>query len=122
MSETVDNVTEAEQTVEVYNKPVPPELNPTREESTPSELNLDMIRSVPVNLSIEIGQTSISIGELLALAPGAVVELDRRVGEPLDVLVNGSLIARGEIVVVRDYFGIRFTDIVSPMQRVQGLR
>ena len=83
---------------------------------------LDLILNVPVELSLQIGRTSISIGELMQLGPGSVVELDRSVGEPHDVLVNGTLIAHGEVVVVDDQFGIRFTDIVSPQERVRRLQ
>ncbi len=86
------------------------------------ELNLDMILNVPVTLSIEIGRTRTSIGDLMKLNPGSVVELDRLVGEPHDVLVNGTLIAHGEVVVVNDKFGIRFTDIISPSERVKKLQ
>ncbi len=93
------------------------------DESAPGgDLNLDMILNVPVTLSIEIGRTRTSIGELMKLNPGSVIELDRLVGEPHDVLVNGTLIAHGEVVVVNEKFGIRFTDIVSPSERVKKLK
>ena len=123
MSDGIIDATETEQPVEKMETPVvPPEFVDSRNpESPPADLNLDMIFNVPVKLTIEIGQTSISIGELLALTPGAVIELDRSVGEPLDILVNGSLIAHGEIVVLQERFGIRFTDLVSPVDRVEGL-
>ncbi|MGD8976407.1 MAG: flagellar motor switch protein FliN [Gammaproteobacteria bacterium] len=83
---------------------------------------LDLILDVPVNLSLEVGRTSMSVGDLLQLSQGSVVELDRLAGEPLDVLVNGTLVAHGEIVVVNDKFGIRLTDVVSPAERVRKLR
>ncbi len=83
---------------------------------------LDLILDVPVSLSLEVGSTSMSVGELLQLNQGSVVELDRLAGEPLDVLVNGTLVAHGEIVVVNDKFGIRLTDVVSPAERVRKLR
>jgi flagellar motor switch protein FliN/FliY len=83
---------------------------------------LDMILDVPVSLSLEVGRTNMSVGELLQLSQGSVVELDRLAGEPLDVLVNGTLVAHGEIVVVNDKFGIRLTDVVSPAERVRKLR
>jgi len=83
---------------------------------------LDLILDVPVSLSLEVGRTSMSVGELLQLNQGSVVELDRLAGEPLDVLVNGTLVAHGEIVVVNDKFGIRLTDVVSPAERVRKLR
>jgi flagellar motor switch protein FliN/FliY len=77
---------------------------------------------IPVNLSMEIGRTRISIRNLLQLNQGSVVELERLAGEPMDVLVNGTLIARGEVVVVNEKFGIRLTDIISPAERVKKLR
>ncbi len=83
---------------------------------------LDLILDVPVRLSLEVGRTHMSVGELLQLSQGSVVELDRLAGEPLDVLVNGTLVAHGEIVVVNDKFGIRLTDVVSPAERVRKLR
>ncbi len=86
------------------------------------EANLDAILDVPVTLTLEIGRTSLPIKELLSLGQGSVIELERLVGEPHDVLVNGTLIAQGEVVVVNDQFGIRFTDIVSPAERVQRLK
>lgn len=86
------------------------------------EANLDAILDVPVTLTLEIGATQLPIKELLSLGQGSVIELERMVGEPHDVLVNGTLIAQGEVVVVNDQFGIRFTDIVSPAERVQRLK
>ena len=86
------------------------------------EANLDAILDVPVTLTLEIGATQLPIKELLSLGQGSVIELERMVGESHDVLVNGTLIAQGEVVVVNDQFGIRFTDIVSPAERVQRLK
>lgn len=86
------------------------------------EGNLEAILDIPVSLSMEIGRTRISIRHLLQLNQGSVVELDRLAGEPLDVLVNGTLIAHGEVVVVNEKFGIRLTDVVSAQERVQKLR
>ncbi|NOT10637.1 MAG: flagellar motor switch protein FliN [Methylococcaceae bacterium] len=85
------------------------------------EINMDVILDVPVTLSMEIGRTQINIRNLLQLNQGSVVELDRFAGEPLDVLVNGTLIAHGEVVVVNDKFGIRLTDVISPSERVKRL-
>ncbi len=85
-------------------------------------LNLDVILDIPVTLAMEIGRTRISIRNLLQLNQGSVVELDRLAGEPLDVLVNGTLIAHGEVVVVNERFGIRLTDVISPSERVKKLR
>lgn len=77
---------------------------------------------VPVTISMEIGRTSINIRNLLQLNQGSIVELDRLAGEPLDVLVNGTLIARGEVVVINEKFGIRLTDVISPAERIRKLR
>jgi len=93
------------------------------DESMPSsDVNLDVVLDIPVNLSMEIGRTKISIRNLLQLNQGSVVELERLAGEPMDVLVNGTLIARGEVVVVNEKFGIRLTDIISPAERVKKLK
>jgi flagellar motor switch protein FliN len=86
-----------------------------------NDVSLDMILDVPVTLSLEVGSASLSVRELLQLNQGSVVELDRLAGEPMDVLVNGTLVAHGEVVVVNDKFGIRLTDIVSPAQRITRL-
>lgn len=83
------------------------------------EMNLNLILDVAVTLALEVGRARMSVRDLLALAPGAVVELDRLAGEPLDVLVNGVRIARGEVVVVNDKFGIRLTDVVSATERME---
>lgn len=86
------------------------------------DINLDVILDVPVTISMEIGRTRINIRNLLQLTQGSVVELDRLAGEPMDVLVNGTLIAHGEVVVVNDKFGIRLTDVLSPAERVRKLK
>lgn len=86
------------------------------------DLNLDMILDIPVDISMEIGRTKISIRNLLQLTQGSVVELDRLAGEPLDVLVNGTLIAHGEVVVVNEKFGIRLTDVISASERIKRLK
>ena len=83
---------------------------------------LDVILDIPVTLSMEVGRTQIPIRNLLQLNQGSVVELDRMAGEPLDVLVNGTLIAHGEVVVVNEKFGIRLTDVMSPHERIKKLR
>jgi flagellar motor switch protein FliN/FliY len=82
---------------------------------------MDAILDVPVTISMEIGRTRINIRNLLQLNQGSVVELDRLAGEPMDVLVNGTLIAQGEVVVVNEKFGLRLTDIISPSERVKRL-
>ncbi|OBS09814.1 flagellar motor switch protein FliN [Acidihalobacter prosperus] len=86
------------------------------------DMNLDVILDVPVSVSMEIGRTRLPIRNLLRLNQGSVVELDRLAGEPLDVLVNGTLIAHGEVVVVNEKYGIRLTDVISPAERVRKLR
>ena len=86
------------------------------------DVNLEVILDVPVTLSMEVGRTRIAIRNLLQLNQGSVVELDRAAGEPLDVFVNGTLVAHGEVVVVNDKFGIRLTDVISPAERVRKLR
>lgn len=82
---------------------------------------LDMILDIPVQLTVELGRTKITIRNLLQLAHGSVVELDAMAGEPMNVLVNGTLIAQGEVVVVNDKFGIRLTDIITPSERMRKL-
>ena len=83
---------------------------------------LDTILDIPVTISMEVGRSQISIRNLLQLNQGSVVELDRVAGEPLDVLVNGTLIAHGEVVVVNDKFGIRLTDVISQTERIKKLK
>ncbi|MGF6709987.1 flagellar motor switch protein FliN/FliY [Luteibacter sp. W1I16] len=87
-----------------------------------NEVNLDVILDVPVTMAMEVGRTKISIRNLLQLNQGSVVELDRAAGEPLDVFVNGTLVAHGEVVVINEKFGIRLTDVISPAERVRKLR
>lgn len=86
------------------------------------DANLDVILDIPVNISMEVGASKISIRNLLKLNQGSVVELDRLAGEPLDVLVNGTLIAHGEVVVVNEKYGIRLTDVISASERIQKLK
>ena len=99
-----------------------PELRNERRGDAAGDIKLDAILDVPVTVSMEIGRARISIRNLLQLNQGSVVELDRLAGEPMDVLVNGTLVAQGEVVVVNDKFGIRLTDIISPAERVKRLR
>ncbi len=95
---------------------MPPAAQPS------GDVNLEVILEVPVTLSMEVGRTRIPIRNLLQLNQGSVVELDRAAGEPLDVFVNGTLVAHGEVVVVNDKFGIRLTDVVSPAERIRKLK
>ena len=85
------------------------------------QTSLDMILDIPVSISVEIGRTRIPISHLLKLNQGSVIELDRLAGEPMDVLVNGTLIAHGEVVVVNEKFGSRLTDVISASERVRKL-
>ncbi len=90
--------------------------------SSEEKRRLDAIMDIPVTISMEVGRSHISIRNLLQLNQGSVVELDRVAGEPLDVLVNGTLIAHGEVVVVNDKFGIRLTDVISQTERIKKLK
>lgn len=92
---------------------------PATREDTP---DLDVILDIPVTISMEVGNTQIPIRNLLQLNQGSVIELDRLAGEPLDVLVNGTLIAHGEVVMVNEKFGIRLTDVISPAERIKRLQ
>jgi flagellar motor switch protein FliN/FliY len=97
-----------------------PRLSPGAPADGPQDL--DLILDIPVQLTVELGRTRIPIKDILQLAQGSVIELDAMAGEPMDVLVNGCLIAQGEVVVVNEKFGIRLTDIVTPSERVRRLR
>ena len=84
--------------------------------------NLDLVFEIPVRVSMEVGHTNISVKDLLKLTKGSVIELDRYAGDPLDVFVNGKLIAHGEVVVVNEQFGIRITDVVNNKERLEKLK
>lgn len=86
------------------------------------KVDLDVVMDVPVTMSLELGRAKISIRSLLSYTQGSVIELERFAGEPMDVLVNGTLIAHGEVVVVNDKFGVRLTDVISPIERIKKLR
>jgi flagellar motor switch protein FliN len=92
------------------------------EKAASRDVNLDVILDVPVTLSLEVGRTRLPIRSLLQLNQGSVVELERAAGEPLDVFVNGTLVAHGEVVVVNEKFGIRLVDVISPAERIRKLR
>ena len=87
-----------------------------------NDLNLDVLLDVPVTITLEVGRARIPIRNLLQLNQGSVVELERVAGEPLDVYVNGTLVAQGEVVVVNERFGVRLTEVVSPSERIKRLR
>ncbi len=95
--------------------------SPEKKDSGKDPRNLDLILDIPLTVTVELGRSKMLINDLLQLSQGSVVELTKLVGEPLEVLVNQKLVARGEVVVVNEKFGVRLTDIVSPMERVQTL-
>jgi len=99
--------------------PAPPAV---QEMAVPQDTNLDRILDIPLLLSAQLGSTRMLIKDLLQLGPGSIVELDKLAGEPLEVLVNERLVARGEVVMVNEKFGIRLTDVISPSERVNKLR
>jgi flagellar motor switch protein FliN/FliY len=102
--------------------PLTPNENLGGDGAAGGDVNLDVILEVPVTLSLEVGRTRIPIRNLLQLNQGSVVELDRAAGDPLDVFVNGTLVAHGEVVIINDKFGIRLTDVVSPAERIRKLK
>lgn len=93
----------------------------TAEDSTGPQQDIDLIMDIPVKLTVELGRTKMTIKELLRLSQGSVVALDGLAGEPLDILINGYLIAQGEVVVVADKYGVRITDIITPSERMRRL-
>lgn len=98
------------------------DLQPDGSGATGGDVSLDLILDVNVNIALEVGRTRISVRELLQLTQGSILELDRLAGEPLDVLVNGLRVARGEVVVVNEKFGIRLIEIVSPNERLERVK
>ena len=99
-----------------------PEVSQSKSVTANRDVNLDVILDVPVTLSLEVGRSRLPIRSLLQLNQGSVVELERGAGEPLDVYVNGTLVAHGEVVVVNEKFGIRLIDVISPAERIRRLR
>jgi len=122
MSEHESEILTAADTLETETVQIEPQSLDGPENDAGSDVNLDMILDVPVTLSLEIGRTKMPIRTLLQLNQGSVIELERGAGEPLDVYVNGTLIAHGEVVVINDRFGMRLTDVVSPSERIRRLR
>ena len=102
----------------------PDELNEGKQAAggQSADVNLDLVLDIPVDVSLRVGSTDISIRDLVSLVEGSVISLDQDAGEPMDVLVNGTLIAHGEVVVVNDKYGIRVTDVVSPSKRIEQFR
>ena len=106
---------------EVMEMELDPLENRSSEPGAPIATNLDFILDIPMEVSVELGRSKLLISDLLQLGQGSVIELTKLAGEPLEVLVNQKLIARGEVVVVNEKFGIRLTDIISPTERVKRL-
>lgn len=101
------------------------ELQPAEPTAAPEgnrPRNLDLILDIPLKVTVELGRTKMIVNDLLALGQGSVIELNKLAGEPMEVLVNDKLVARGEAVVVNEKFGVRLTDIISPMERIQQLK
>ena len=122
---TPGNVTEEQAAEESDGAPQysPDELNESNKtaDGATADVNLDLVLDIPVDVSLRVGSTDISIRDLVSLVEGSVIALDQDAGEPMDVLVNGTLIAHGEIVVVDDQYGVRLTDVVSPVERIEKL-
>lgn len=111
-----------EQALQVNATESAPAQDQSSAQSAGAEINLDALMDVQVQLSVEIGRSKVPIKQLISLSQGSVIELDRGVNEPLDLLVNGTLMARGEVVVVDGQFGLRLIDIVSPPERLKKLK
>ncbi len=109
---------DTEQSSDAY---APEEIQQGGAAAAPADVNLDLVLDVPVDVSLRVGSTDITIRDLVSLVEGSVISLDQEAGEPMDVLVNGTLIAHGEIVVVDDQYGVRLTDVVSPAERIEKL-
>ncbi len=133
MNDTTDNTDEVgddwaaamNEQAESEAQAAPADFQSLQEDSSPAnamEDNIEMILDIPVTVSVEIGRSKINIRNLLKLNQGSVVELDRLAGEPMDVIVNGTLIAHGEVVVVNEKFGVRLTDVISAAERVKKLK
>jgi flagellar motor switch protein FliN/FliY len=120
MAEQADAESSALQESNTVQTPVFTEFSP-KNKMKETQNDIDFILDIPVQLTVELGRTKIAIKNLLQLAQGSVVELDGMAGEPMDVLVNGCLIAQGEVVVVNDKFGIRLTDIITPAERIKKI-
>jgi flagellar motor switch protein FliN/FliY len=98
-----------------------PQTEPQANEENFNERELDFILDIPLELSVELGKTKMLVNDLLQLGQGSIVELNKLAGEPVEIYINHKLIARGEVVVVNEKFGVRLTDIISPMDRVRSL-
>ena len=118
---TATDVEGSEEDVQAEDVQADEEAEDQDEQEDAGNKSLDLILDIPLTVTVELGRSKMLINDLLQLGQGSVVELTKMVGEPLEVLVNQKLVARGEVVVVNEKFGIRLTDIISPMERVQSL-
>tara|TARA_B100001105_G_C22018535_1_gene284690 strand:- start:25 stop:426 length:402 start_codon:yes stop_codon:yes gene_type:complete len=116
-----ENVGEGEAAVEEKDETTKEEGDETTDKENGESDNLDLILDIPLSVTVELGRSKMLINDLLQLGQGSVIELTKLVGDPLEVLVNNKLVARGEVVVVNEKFGVRLTDIVTPMERVKSL-
>lgn len=119
MSEEQNNITNNQETVSSKETNTAFQDFNTPPQPSDEDSDLNLVMDLPINLTVELGKTHIPIKNLMQLNPGSVVELDSLAGEPLDIMVNGFLIAQGEVVVVNEKFGIRLTDIISPNDRIR---
>lgn len=118
--DSLQDIDDVDATDTIGEEEIPP-VQPTTGSDPEQVQNLDLILDIPLTVTVELGRSRMLINDLLQLGQGSVIELTKLVGEPLEVLVNHKLVARGEVVVVNEKFGVRLTDIVSPMERVQSL-
>ena len=116
-----ENVGEGEAAVEEKDETTKEEGDETTDKENGESAGLDLILDIPLSVTVELGRSKMLINDLLQLGQGSVIELTKLVGDPLEVLVNDKLVARGEVVVVNEKFGVRLTDIVTPMERVKSL-
>jgi len=112
---------EADDAVENEDGAVAEEQGEVTDEKIPSKMNREVIENIPVNLAIEVGRASLKIRDLMRLTQGSVVELDRLAGEPLDIVVNDTVVAQGEVVLVNDRYGVRLTQVISAADRIKNL-
>jgi flagellar motor switch protein FliN/FliY len=112
---------EADDALENEDSAVAEELTEGNEEKIPSKMNREVIENIPVTLAIEVGRASLKIRDLMRLTQGSVVELDRLAGEPLDIVVNDTVVAQGEVVLVNDRYGVRLTQVISAADRIKNL-
>ncbi|MBU3633144.1 flagellar motor switch protein FliN [Polynucleobacter sp. AP-Feld-500C-C5] len=120
MADEIESSNPEQEVIQVAGSEVFRELD-DGSKSPEREKDLDFIRDIPVQLSVELGRTKISIKNLLQLAQGSIVELDAAAGDLMDILVNGTMIAKGEVVVVNEKFGVRLTEIITPVERIRKL-